>query len=76
MLGNKQPEVIEFVEALMPESTHEEKVEATQNVREYLAFVFDIYKRLEREGKLEEVLERIRQQDASDHPETNWLEPR
>lgn len=45
------PEVSEFVRTLMPDAPHEELVEATNNLREYLAVIYRITLRREAEEK-------------------------
>jgi hypothetical protein len=46
------PEIAELVLDLMPTATREEQLEATRNLRGYLAAVYRIFVRLESEGKL------------------------
>jgi hypothetical protein len=47
------PEIAELVLQVMPNATREEQLEATQNLRAYLAAVYRIFIRLESEGNLD-----------------------
>lgn len=50
------PQVAELVLELMPDATLEEQIEATQNLRAYLAAVYRIFCRLQSEGTFESTL--------------------
>ena len=41
-----------LVERLLPNATHPEKIDATENVRAYVAVLYRIFCRLESEGQL------------------------
>ena len=45
------PEIAQAVKYWMPDATEEEQKRATVNLRRYLAVVYQIYLRFEREGK-------------------------
>lgn len=48
-------EIAEIVRHWMPEASDEELKEATVNFRAYLAVIYRIFLRLEREGRLDEI---------------------
>lgn len=49
------PEISEIVRDLMPDASDEELKEATVNFRIYLAVLYCIFERLEREDRLDEI---------------------
>nr|SPS05224.1 protein of unknown function [Candidatus Nitrotoga fabula] len=61
--GNKIPEVADIVRHWMPDASEEELREATVNFRNYLAVIYRIFLRLEREGKLDQI-QRLRECDC------------
>jgi hypothetical protein len=57
------PEIAELVLELMPNATREEQLEATRNLRAYLAAVYRIFVRLESEGNLGLIHDKSRERD-------------
>ena len=49
------PEIAEIVRHWMPDTSDEELKEATVNFRAYLAVLYRIFERLDREGRLDEI---------------------
>lgn len=49
------PEIAEIVRHWMPDASDEELKEATVNFRAYLAVLYQIFLRLEAEGRLDEI---------------------
>lgn len=52
------PEIAEIVRYWMPDASEEELKEATVNFRAYLAVLYRIFERLDREGRLSEIQSR------------------
>lgn len=55
-MSKELPEIAELVLYYMPDATKEEQIEATANLREYLGVIYNIFLRLEREGKLDTIV--------------------
>lgn len=51
----EKPEIAEIVKYLMPDASEDELKEATVNFRAYLAVLYRIFERLDREGRLDEI---------------------